>query len=150
MPIERSAGVVIFRREKNKNFYLLLHYPALSHRAKEDYWDFPKGHIEREEKLEEAAKREVKEETGLEDLNFINGFKKTIKYFFKFQGENILKFATFFLAETKTKEVKISSEHKGFLWLPFEEAKEKLKFKNAKEILKKANDFLQRKGLSDS
>jgi 8-oxo-dGTP pyrophosphatase MutT (NUDIX family) len=146
MPIEKSAGAVIFKKEKNKIFYLLLHYPSGS-RAREDYWDFPKGHIERGEKEIEAVKREVKEETGINDLRFVEGFKEWIKYFFKFKGKNVLKFVTFYLAETKTKKVKISFEHIGFRWLPYREAKGYLKFKNAKEILKKANEFLSGKNI---
>lgn len=54
-----------------------------------------------------------------------------------------MKFVTFFVAETKEKNVQISFEHIGYEWLPFEEAMERLTFKNAKEILKKANDFLK-------
>jgi len=142
MPVEKSVGAVVFRREDNKIYYLLLHYPSIFHRAKRNYWDFPKGHIERGEEPEVTVKREVKEETGLKDIKFIEGFKETIKYFFKFEGKNILKFVTFLLAETKEKEVKISWEHIGFKWLLYEEAIEHLSFKNAKEILKKANDFL--------
>jgi 8-oxo-dGTP pyrophosphatase MutT (NUDIX family) len=144
MPVEKSAGAVIFRKENNKIYYLLLHYPS-SPRAKRDYWDFPKGHIEKGEKEIETVKREVEEETGLKDIELIEGFKSGIRYFFKFQGENILKFVTFYLAETKEKKVKISKEHIGFEWLPYEEAEARLKFKNAKEILKKANEFLNSK-----
>ncbi|MGB9598810.1 MAG: bis(5'-nucleosyl)-tetraphosphatase, partial [Minisyncoccales bacterium] len=124
--------------------YLLLHYPGTSHRAKKDYWDFPKGHLEKGEKLEETAKREIEEETGLKDIKFIEGFKETIKYFFKWEGKNVLKFVTFFLVKTKTKNVQVSTEHLGYAWLHFEEAMEKLTFKNAKEILKKANEFLKK------
>jgi hypothetical protein len=69
---------------------------------------------------------------------------ETIKYFFKFQGKNILKFVTFYLAETKTKEIKISWEHIGYKWLPYQEAFKQLTYKNAKEILKKANQFLEK------
>lgn len=141
MPIEKSAGVVIFRREDDKIFYLLLHYPS-SAKSKKDYWDFPKGHIEKGEKEIETVKREVGEETGLKDLKFIEGFKEWIKYFFKFKGKNVLKFVTFYLAETKTKEIEISFEHIGYKWLQYEEALEQLTFDNAKEILKKANDYL--------
>ena len=47
------------------------------------------------------------------------------------------------LAEVFTKEVKLSFEHKDFAWLEYKEALEKLSFKNAKEILKKANNFLE-------
>jgi 8-oxo-dGTP pyrophosphatase MutT (NUDIX family) len=142
MPVEKSAGAIIFRKENNKIYYLLLHYPSGS-RSSRDYWDFPKGHIEKGEKIEETVKREVFEETGLKDIKILPGFKETIKYFFKFEGKNILKFVTFFLAETKEKNVQISFEHIGYEWLPFEEAMERLTFQNAKEILNKANEFLK-------
>ena len=142
MPIEKSAGAIIFRYENNKIYYLLLHYPGLTHRAEKDYWDLPKGHIEKGETIAETIRREVEEETGLTDIQFVEGFKETIKYFFRFGGKNILKFVTFYLAETKTKEIKISSEHLGYQWLPYEEAMKQLTFKNAQEILKKANIYL--------
>jgi len=148
MPIERSAGAVVFRRENSKIFYLLLHYPGASHRAEKDYWDFPKGHIERGEKIEETVKREVFEETGLKDIEILPGFKETINYFFKFEGKNILKFVTFFLAQTKEKDVKISFEHIGYEWLPYEEAIKRLTFQNSREVLKKANEFLNKKDLT--
>jgi len=150
MPFEKSAGAIIFRKEKGKNLFLLLKYPALSHRSKKDYWDFPKGHIEKGETEIEAVKREVKEETGIRDLKFIKGFKESIKYFFKYKGENIFKVVVFYLAETNTKDVRISFEHSGYKWLLYEEALEALSFQNAKEILKKANDFLSRKSLQSS
>jgi len=148
MPVEKSAGAVVFRRENSKIFYLLLHYPGASHRAEKDYWDFPKGHIERGEKIEETVKREVFEETGLKDIEILPGFKETINYFFKFEGKNILKFVTFFLAQTKEKDVKISFEHIGYEWLPYEEAIKRLTFQNSREVLKKANEFLNKKDLT--
>lgn len=135
MPIEKSAGAIVFRKEKNKIYYLLLHYQA-------GHWDFPKGNIEKGEKLEETAKREIKEETGIDEIEFIPKFKESIKYFYKLKGENIFEIVTFFLAKTKTKKIKISWEHLGYQWLPYEKALERLTYKNAKEILEKANDFL--------
>jgi len=148
MPIEKSAGAIVFIKKEGKIFYLVLHYPS-GGKAANNYWDFSKGHIEKGEKIEETVKREVKEETGLKDIKFIEGFKEWIKYFFKFKEKNIFKIVTFYLAETKNETVKISAEHSGFLWLPYEEAIAKLTFKNAKEILKKANKHLFKKGLSD-
>lgn len=143
MPVERSAGAIIFRKENEKIYYLLLHYPS-SARAKKPYWDLPKGHIEKGEKEVDTVKREVEEETGLKDAKIIKGFKEWIKYFFKFKGENVFKIVVFYLAEAKTGNVKISEEHIGYNWLPYEEALAKLTFKNAKEILKKANKFLKK------
>lgn len=147
MPVEKSAGAVIFRKENNKIFYLLLHYPS-SAKSTKNYWDLPKGHIEKGEKEIDTAKREVEEETGLKDLKFIDGFEEWIRYFFRFEGKNILKFVTFYLAKTKTKDVKISEEHLGYSWLGYEKALEKLTFKNAKEILQKANEFLIKNGIA--
>jgi 8-oxo-dGTP pyrophosphatase MutT (NUDIX family) len=144
MPVEKSAGAVIFIKESEKPLFLLLHYPFGFRTPGKSYWDFPKGHIEKGEKLEETARREVAEETGITEIEFLAGFKEWIKYFYKLKGKNIFKIVTFLLAETKTKEVKISWEHIGFKWLPYEEALGQLTFKNAKEILKKANDFLMK------
>lgn len=135
MPTEKSAGAVVFRKEKDTIKYLLLHY-ELGH------WDMPKGHIEKGEKPEEAAVREVREETGIKDIEFIPGFKETIKYFYKRDDKSFLKTVVFFLARTKTKKVKISYEHQGFKWLSYDKALEQLTFDNAKRILKKSRQFL--------
>lgn len=147
MPKETSAGAVVFRKEDGKIYYLLLHYES-------GHWDFPKGNIEEGEKEEETVKREIKEEAGIKDIKIIEDFKKWIKYFYRKTynlNENekkkvpwTFKIVTFYLAETKTKEVKISFEHIGYKWLPYEKALEQLTFKNAKEILKKAHFFLTR------
>ena len=137
MPVERSAGAVVFRRENKKIKYLLIQYGW-------GHWEFPRGLIRKGESLEEAARREIKEEVGIKDIQFIPGFKEWIKFFFKLKGKNIMKIATFLLAETKTKKIKLSYEHKDYAWLEYQEALEKLTFKNAKEILKKANQFLMK------
>lgn len=140
MPRETSAGAVIFKQEGSKTYYLLLHYQS-------GHWDFPKGIIEQGEKEEETVKREVEEETGIKDIKIVNGFKEWIKYSFqrtydKGDGAWVFKIVNFYLAETKTKQVKISDEHVGYKWLSYQEALEQLTYKNAKDILKKANDFL--------
>jgi len=137
MPIEKSTGAVVFRRENKKIKYLLIQYGW-------GHWEFPRGLIRKEESLEETARREIEEEVGIKDIQFIPGFKEWIKFFFKLKGKNIMKIATFLLAETKTKKIKLSYEHKDYAWLEYQEALEKLTFKNAKEILKKANQFLMK------
>lgn len=142
MAIEKSAGAIIFRKEGERPLFLLLHYPSGS-RTQKDYWDLLKGHIEKGEKPEDTVRREVEEETGLGDIEFLGGFKETIKYFFRWENKNILKFVTFFLAETKTEKIRISGEHIGYKWLTYPETLEQLTFKNAKEILKKANEYFK-------
>lgn len=146
MPLERSAGAIVFRKDSGKIYYLLLNYAAIG-KVEKTYWGFPKGHIEKGEKTSETIRREVKEETGIEDIRFIKGFRETEKYFFRHNDKIIFKMVFYLLAETNTKEVKISSEHVGYKWLPYEQALKKLTFKNAKKILKKANDYLSKKSL---
>ena len=146
MLLENSAGAIIFRKEGRRPLFLLLNYPFGGRRT-EPYWDLPKGHIEKGEKTEDTARREVEEETGLKDINFINGFRQTIKYSFQWRGKTITKFVIFLLAETKTEKVIISKEHIGYKWLPYKEALKTLTFDNAKEILRKANAFFSKKGL---
>lgn len=142
MPKEQSAGAVIFRTEQGEPFYLLLHYPT-SRRVKKEYWDFPKGHLEQGESTRQTAAREVEEETGIKEISFVPGFQERIEYYFRVQNKTVFKTVVFFLARTRKKEVKISFEHKGFLWLPFEEAMAKLKFANARRILRRADRFLR-------
>ena len=133
MALEKSAGAIIFRKEKGVLYYLLLH---------ESYWGFSKGNIEKGEGLKETVRREVEEETGIKDIEFVSGFKEQIDYFYKKERKTIYKTVIFFLAETKTKEVKLSFEHTDFEWLPYEKALDKLTFKNAKEILERANSLI--------
>jgi 8-oxo-dGTP pyrophosphatase MutT (NUDIX family) len=137
--VEKSAGAVVFRRENKKIKYLLIQYGW-------GHWEFPRGLIKKRESLEDTARREIEEEVGIKDIKFIPGFKEWIRFFFKLKGKNIMKIATFLLAETKTKKIKLSYEHKNYAWLEYEKALEKLTFKNAKEILKKANNFLIKNG----
>jgi bis(5'-nucleosidyl)-tetraphosphatase len=128
---ERSAGAIIFRREPEKKYYLLLHYDG-------GHWDFPKGNIEKGEEPEETAVREIKEETGITDLRFLPDFRETITYFYKREGQTVFKQVIFFLAETTEKEVKISWEHQGFEWLDYHQALERLTFENARNLLRSA------------
>ena len=146
MPFEKSAGAIIYRIEKGKEIYLLLHYAAINHRGSKDYWDFAKGHVEAGEKEIDTVRREVREETGLDDLEFVEGFNAWMKYFFVFEGKRIFKIVTYLLAKTAAEKIVISSEHIGYGWLPYEGALERLTFKNAKDMLKKAYDFLNENG----
>lgn len=151
MAVEKSAGAIVFYIEPGDGvrYLFLKHKPAS--------WDFPKGLIEKGEKPEDAALRECKEETGLE-IELMPGFKKTIRFFFKAKykyqmkrglkiGETVLKFVTYFLAESKTKDVEVSFEHEDYEWVGFDRAIEILKKrKENKDLIIKANDFiLQRK-----
>lgn len=135
MKKEKSCGAVLFRRAKGRILYLLLHYEA-------GHWDFPKGNQERGEQEGNTVTREIKEETGITDIKIINVFKHKINYFYRIKGKLINKEVSFYLAETNTKEVKISFEHTGFRWLDYKNAMERLTYRNSKELLERANSFI--------
>ena len=152
MPVERSAGAVIYRETKKGREYLLLHHPdsmnARAAKPVKGHWDFPKGHVEKGEKTEDTVRREVREETGIAQIEFIAGFKETIRYFVKIGEERRLKFVAFFLASTRAKKVTVSFEHQGCAWLPYEEAYRRATYRGAKDLLEKADRFLAKKRIS--
>mgnify|MGYP002725512990 CR=1 FL=1 len=132
---ETSAGIVLFRKENLEKLFLLLHYPS-------GHWDFVKGKMEKGESTHETAIRETKEETGITDITFLENFEEWIEYDFQWKRELVQKKVVFFLAETKTKEAKISHEHLNYTWVNYNEAMEKTTFDNAKTVLTKAQMLL--------
>ena len=137
MKREFSAGVVLFYIRNKTIEYLLLHYAS-------GHWDFPKGHIEKGETKQETALRELKEEAGM-SAQLCEGFEDSFEYFFKNTKthELINKTVYFFVGQAVTKQVTLSHEHIGYEWLEYNQALEKITYKNAKELLKKVHTFLQ-------
>ena len=123
--------------------YLMLHYEA-------GHWDFVKGNVEPNENEKDTVIRELKEETGIVDAQFVDGFREKIEYFYRRQGTTIHKEVIFFLIETHTEQVKLSYEHVGYTWLNYQRAMEKLTFKNARDVLQKADALLKTRGIADN
>ena len=133
---EKSCGMVLFRENKGENLFLILHYPN-------GHWDLVKGHVEGDESEHETAARELEEETGIKKFQFINGYREQISYKYLKEGKLSNKEVIFFLAKTKKQDVNISHEHHDHIWLPYDDALEKITYENAKKLLRKAKSFLQ-------
>jgi len=111
-----SAGVVVVRRDgAGRCLYLLL-------RAY-NYWDFPKGVVEPGEKAIDGARREVAEETTIDDLVFRWGYRyrETGPY-----GPG--KVARYYIAETATDQVSLPvnpelgrPEHEEYRWVSLQQ-----------------------------
>ena len=67
-----SSGIILFNENDNVRKYLLLNYPT-------GHWDFIKGGIEDGENPHQTSIRETKEETGIDDIVFVDGFKEEIE-----------------------------------------------------------------------
>lgn len=142
MPVERSAGIIFFRNTPRGRVYLVIrssnHIPERG-----EFWDFPKGRLEKGETGIQAAEREAVEEVDIKKYELQPDFKETVKYFTRRSGR--MKFVAMFLAEAKGAKVKLSWEHDAYEWLSYEKAYKRISLKPMKEALKKANDHLQTK-----
>ena len=130
-----SAGIILVNENGSEKQFLLLNYPT-------GHWDFIKGGIEDGESLQQTAIRETREETGITDIEFIEGFKEEIEYFFRAENQNVHKKVIFFLAKTNSKNVILSHEHLDSVWLNYNDALKKLTYDNAINLLKKSNTFI--------
>lgn len=134
--------VVYSQNKKGKIEYLIL-----NRKLHWEGWEFPKGALEKRERILDAVKREVKEETGLIPLK-IKKFELSGKY--KYQKE--LKdregvigqtFEALCAAEVKRGKIKLGEEHSDYKWMNFEEAIKKLTWTNQKKCLKIVNEWLK-------
>jgi 8-oxo-dGTP pyrophosphatase MutT (NUDIX family) len=116
----RAAGAVVFRRSDRGIRLLVL-------RAYKN-WDFPKGLIEPGEDALAAARREVREETGLDELAWPFGdeFKETLPY----AGNKV---SRYYVAETDAEKIELPvspelgrPEHHEYRWVSFDEAEDLL------------------------
>lgn len=139
--IEKSCGIILYRMKGVNRDYLLLHYPG-------GHWDFAKGHVESFDTSEEdTARRELKEETGLTDIEIKPLYREVMYYEFRRgKSELVKKSVIYFLAEAKQEDVKISFEHKGYVWLPYQKAMKQVTYDNARTLLEKAEKLLQNRG----
>lgn len=119
-PENFSAGVVVARRAGGGWRLLVL-------RAFRN-WDFPKGLVEPGEDAMAAAKREVAEETGVDDLDFVFGdaYRETLPY----AGGKV---ARYYIATTRIERIELPvsaelgrPEHHEWRWVTPEEAEDLL------------------------
>ena len=136
MQKEVSAGIVLYNDDNDEVQFLVLKYPG-------GHWDFVKGKMENSEEPKETAIRETKEETGIIDVEFIDGFNEEISYTFYVKNEEIDKKVIFYLGKTKSTEIVLSHEHLDFAWLNLKDAMDRITYENAKIVLTKANNLLQ-------
>lgn len=142
---EISAGIIAYRKTAEGPRFLILYHGH-------NYWNFPKGKIESEEKSFQTAVREVREETGLtrNDLRFDESFKTSENFTFWRNKEKIHKTIVFYLAETTQQRIKLPEQtdeegekHEGYGWFTYKEALKVMVKEDTQRVLKQAHNFLR-------
>jgi len=126
---EKSYGAVIINE---KGEFLLIKHQNGAH------WDFPKGHKENNETDRETVIREVLEETGLK-VRLIDGFKEKSRYS---PVPGVEKTVTFYLGFSMGKVSIQEDEVMEYEYLPYGKARERITFKESREIIKTAKQFI--------
>ena len=132
---EVSAGAIIYTEMNVERQYLLI-------RDFHGNYGFPKGHLEKGETEEEAAIREIREEVGLE-VELDTSFREELNYI---MPNGILKKSIYYLASYRDQTPIMQEEEvQEIILLPYEEAMDLLTFDNMKEVLQKAERYLNEK-----
>lgn len=132
MKQEKSCGAVLFREDADGRAYLII-------RSVNGHSTLCKGHVEPGETEHETAVREIREETAL-SVEFVENFREIITYS-PYSG--CVKDVVFFLARITGGVLTCQPEEVAEAWfLPFELAAERLTHEGDRDILKKAELFL--------
>ena len=148
LPVRRevSAGGLVYRRRHVGGLEFVLIRPKGA-----DTWALPKGHIEKGESAEDAAVREVREETGLE-VGHIEPLGD-VSYVFSWRDQpeaslvRIFKRVRFFTMEFVGGD---SNAHDGEIeevaWYSAEEACRRASYKDERSLIGKAILLLSGRG----
>lgn len=133
IPKEVCAGGVIFYRDNNQYKFVVI-LDAYGR------WTLPKGHVEKDEQVEETAIREIEEETGLKDLKLLEKIGETEYEVHQPQTQPFLKKVHFFLFETNYQDLVLpaTAEVKDAKWLKATDALNLINYENIKVIFETA------------
>ena len=132
--MELSAGAVLYTVINNEiNYLLLLDF--------HNNWGFPKGHLEQGETIVQAALREIKEEVGI-DAVLDTDFKEELIYT---MPNGIEKHSIYYVGRyTDQNPIKQLEEVQDIKILPYEQAINLISFDNMKDVLEKANKYINK------
>jgi 8-oxo-dGTP pyrophosphatase MutT (NUDIX family) len=129
MRYEESFGIIPLRQVDGAwEVFLIQH-------RKGGYWGFPKGHAESGETPEEAATRELKEETNLDCIRYLQSEPLTEEYQFLIGKRPVSKRVFYFIAEVGGDISLQSAEIQSGIWLPIHKALERVTHPEGKQIL---------------
>ena len=127
---EPTAGGIVFRRNQRGQLEILLIQDA------KNRWTIPKGHIEENEQAKEAAAREIKEETGLKELELL-GWLGKIHFRYRRQQSLVLMTTQIYLAKALGDTSSLTKEDwmNGIGWFSTSEALDKIEYDDIGKII---------------
>lgn len=135
--METSAGGVVVREERPGSWTVLV--------IRDPYgnWGLPKGHVEEEESHEQAALREVVEETGIRPDD-VGPLVDRIDWYFRRDGALVHKFCSFYLMRSSGGEAvpQLTEGITECLWLPLDEAADRIVYENTRGVVKRTAELL--------
>jgi 8-oxo-dGTP pyrophosphatase MutT (NUDIX family) len=135
---EVSAGGVVYRRSDDGVEVVLA---ARRTRRGDLAWGLPKGLVEPDETPEQAAIREVQEETGLEAE--VEASLGEIRYFYVWEGVRVRKAVHFFLMRATGGDVsQHDHEMEDVRWFPLAVTLRRATYKGEREVLQRAAERL--------
>src|SRR5919106_632695 len=139
MPHESSAGGVVVRDMDGE-----INVAVIRPRGK-SLWALPKGHVDTGERPEDAACREVREETGLEAT--LERSLGEIRYVYQFRGRRIFKTVTFFLFRYRAGEIDqldpgMRVEVDEAKWVRLADAHKVLAYRGERQMIARAQELL--------
>ena len=145
MPREASAGGVVLCERDGA-----LELAVIRPRGRM-VWALPKGHVDRGETFDQAAAREVREETGLEvELEAPLG---SIEYVYQFRGNKIFKQVHFFLfrcvgGQIDSLDPKMRLEVAEARWIPLADAQQLLAYRGERQVVGRAAALIEARSAS--
>jgi ADP-ribose pyrophosphatase YjhB (NUDIX family) len=128
---EATAGGIVWRKnQKTGKVEILLH------KDPKERWTIPKGHIEAGETAREAAEREIREETGLQEMKVMKWLGK-INFQYRRQNSLILMTTHIYLVEARGDTNKLQKEDfmKSIGWMDANEALDKIEYEDIGKLI---------------
>jgi ADP-ribose pyrophosphatase YjhB (NUDIX family) len=129
---EPTAGGVVYRyspKKKGEVEILLI-------QDSKGRWTIPKGHIEEGEKASETAEREIREETGLQEMRLLNWLGK-INFRYRRGNSLVLMTTEIYLVQALGNTSKVNPEKwmSSIAWLPANEALDKIEYEDIGKLI---------------
>lgn len=139
--VVRSSGGVVVRKMRSSCEVLLIR------KHNSSFWTLPKGHLEEGEREEEAAIREVCEETGY--VPRLGPRLGEIAYTYERNNRLFEEHVTFYLMGVEREGTRTAKEEVAEVrWFSLHEAPSFLFYENERRILSLAQEHLEKEGIN--